>query len=162
MDRITNAQDARENMLKSCKYYETRIKAWENVKRQKTKNGQDFKILSKNFTNCTFLKEYGDNKIYIYFKDETGAYNRDYINLSGNSYKQEITTADALEFAILETIENYKTYYEMDKAGAAAITEQIKNINDSLLVINKVLHDAENVNTHYTLKAYIKHFLSIY
>lgn len=56
MDRIRN------DLLKEITEAEAIAKAWEAVKRERTKSGQDFKIMHKNFSGCYHDAE----KIYIY------------------------------------------------------------------------------------------------
>lgn len=56
MDRIRN------DLLKEITEAEAIAEAWEAVKRERTKSGQDFKIMHKNFSGCYHDAE----KIYIY------------------------------------------------------------------------------------------------
>ncbi len=47
-----NKEDCLNSVKKSIEEKEALIRALENVKRVRTKSGEDFKILSKNFENC--------------------------------------------------------------------------------------------------------------
>lgn len=161
MERIYNTQDAIKKMENSVKYYGCRIEAWEKVKRAYKKDGSNFKQFSKNFTNCKIVNEYGYNKIYIYFRNERGAYDSDWTTL----YDIDLESPEAVEEAekkIKSHIEGYKKWLEMDKKGAAAIADQIEAIKPHLDAINNILKDADkNTNTGHTLKSYIKEYLRI-
>lgn len=161
MERIYNTQDAIKKMENSVKYYGCRIEAWEKVKRVYKKDGSNFKQFNKNFTNCKLVQEYGTNKIYIYFRNERGAYDSDWIIL----YDIDLESPEAVEEAekkINEHIEDFKKWLEIAKKGAAAIADQIEEINPLLDKINNILKDADkNTNTGHTLKSYIKEYLRI-
>lgn len=161
MDRIYNIEDAIKKAKKSVKYYEVRIQAWESVKRVKTKTGADFKILSKNFENCSFDVEYSFYKIKVHFIDENGAHNSDYINLNANCYQDEKNTADQVEAAINELIEKYINWSETDKKGLENIEKQLQAIRPQLDELKKAIEDAKKTNTHYIMQSYIKNYLYI-
>lgn len=161
MDRIYNIEDAIKKAKKSVKYYEVRIQAWENVKRVKTKTGADFKILSKNFINCTFCADIFGNKIRVYFRDEEGASCYDDIGLYKNCYQDEKNTAVQVEAAINELIEKYKNWLETDKKGLENIEKQLQAIRPQLDELKKAIEDAKKTNTHYIMQSYIKNYLYI-
>ena len=161
MEKIYNVQDAIKKMENSVKYYECRIEAWEKVQRVYKKDGSNFKQFNKNFTNCKIVNEYGFNKVYIYFINERGGYDSDWITLHDIDLKSPEAVEEA-EKKIKSHIEGYKRWFEMDKKGAAAIADQIEAINPLLDQINNILKDADkNTNTGHTLKSYIKEYLRI-
>lgn len=161
MDRIYNIEDAIKKAKKSVKYYEVRIQAWENVKRVKTKTGADFKILSKNFENCSFCKRFGDDRCEVYFRDENGSYCESWITLNANCYEEAKDTPDKLEAAINNLIAQYKEQKEKNIKGLENIEKQLQAIRPQLDALKKAIEDAKKTNTHYIMQSYIKNYLYI-
>lgn len=164
MERIYTIEDAKAKMQKSVEYYACRIEAWKKVERLYKKDGKPFAVLSKNFNNLTLMNRFGSNEAVVYFKDENGRYENDYINLEANSYTKEeaADTPEAIDKRITALIEKYEAWKEKDEKGLAEIEAQINNILPSLDTIKAALKDAEEeTNTHYTIKAFIKEYLRI-
>lgn len=159
MERITNINEAKEKMIKSCNYYKCRIEAWKKVARAKTKSGADFKILSKNFNNCSFCERYGSDRIEVCFKNELGYYTTDDITLCQNG--RELETPDEIENAIRERIENYNKWLTIDEKGATEIEKQLTEILPQIEILKKAIADAKATNTHYTMQSFIKNSLNI-
>lgn len=162
MERIYTKQDATEKMLKSCKYYEVRIKAWESVKRVFKKDGSNFKNINMCFEGATVTtgNPY-ETRIYINFRDENGSYCEDYYIVRNDGHNVENATADDVQRTIEKAIENYKKWLEKDAAGTVMIERQIDRMQPLLDELKEQLKAAEEVNTHYTLKSYIKNYLGI-
>jgi hypothetical protein len=165
MDKIYNIEQAKEKMKKSAKYYEVRIKAWENVKRLYKKDGGEFAILGKNFSGAKITTKpwNADDKIIeVCFRDENGSWTTDYIGLYATQYNDEADTPEKVQNRINDLIEKYKSWYEKDKKGAEQIEKQIKAIIPLLDKINKTLDTAkQETNTHYTIQGYIAQYLNI-
>lgn len=165
MDAIRTKAEAIEAMKKSVEYYRTRIEAWEKVTRNYTKTGEPFKVLSKNFNNCTINP---GEKIEIHFRDESGRVTYDYINLRRNvyeakkTYQEEATTPDAIQERINDQLEKYRKWLAVDEKGAEEIESQLDAIEQQLEEIKKAIKAAEETNTHYKMRAYIKNFLGIF
>lgn len=165
MERITNIEEAKKKMEKSVNFYKCRIEAWEAVTRNRTKTGEAYKILSKNFNNCTFEPYIGDRAIFVKFTDENGHTTRDNINLAPNMYikgfEEAAETPEAVQMRIDRTIENYKKWYETDKRGLAEIEKQLKEIEPELKKLKEAIKAAKETNTQYTMQSYIKNYLNI-
>lgn len=162
MDRITSIAEAKAKMQKSVEYYACRIEAWKKVTRLYKKDGGNFSVLSKNFNNLSFRNRFG-NEAAVYFKDETGAYADDYLNLEANSYTHEekATTPEAIEAKITALIAKYEQQKETAEKGLAEIEAQISAILPALEGIKKAIEEAKETNTHYTMQSYIKEYLRI-
>lgn len=164
MERIRTIEEAKKKMLRSVEYYKIRLEAWEKVTRNYKKDGAPFSVLSKNFNNCSFVNEYGTNKIKVNFWSESAGYESDTIYLDGNVYNglEAATTPDAVQARINKAMENYKTWLEIDSRGAAEIENQIKEIQPLLDTLKEAIKRAEKeTNTHYTIQGYIKSYLGI-
>lgn len=161
MERIYTIEDAKAKMQKSVEYYACRIEAWQKVERLYKKDGSNFSVLSKNFSNCSFTEEYGTKKLIVNFRDETGAYSRDDIYLSKNSYQEAKDTPEAIEESIKGVIANYEAWKEKDEKGLADIERQLEAINPALESLKQAIAEAKETNTHYTMQAYIKEYLRI-
>lgn len=102
MEKTTSINDVLRAEKNSIYFYSARVAAWENVKRVCRKNGEDFKILSKNFENCSFTKKlYGSGfELTVFFEVEHIAddgsirrtYDHDYISISGDETPDDIVT----------------------------------------------------------------------
>ena len=111
MDKSTYyRQEAIKAAIKSAKYYEVRIKAWENVKRVFKKNGSDFKNINKCFENADVTTgNPHETRIYIGFRDENNYYTRDYfIVKDDDGHNIHEATADDVQHTIEKAIANYK------------------------------------------------------
>ena len=163
MERIYTVQEAVQKMQKSADYYRVRIEAWEKVKRVYKKDGGDFANLARNFEGAKFEPWLGDQVIKVYFRDECGAYESDYINLKGNAYKNEpdADTADAVQEKITKHIANYKKWLEINTKGAEQIAGQIEEMAEALETLKNIIEKGRETNTHYTLRNYIKNDLDI-
>lgn len=163
MEKFYTIEEARQKMQKSVNFYALRIEAWKNVKRIYKKDGGSFSILSKNFENLKFRNRFGSNEAAVYFVDECGRYADDYINLEANNYTHEeaATTPEAIESKISALIAKYEAWKERDEKGLAEIESRLNAISDALETIKKAVKDAEQVNAHYTMQAYIKGYLNI-
>lgn len=164
MERIYTVQEAVQKMQKSVDFYRVRLEAWEKVKRVYKKGGGDFANLARNFEGAKFEPWLGDQVIKVYFRDECGRYESDYINLKGNAYKNEpdADTADAVADKIAEQIANYKRWLEIDAKGAEQIAGQIEEMAEALETLKNIIEKGRKTNTHYTLRDYIKGNLDIF
>lgn len=159
MERIYSIEDAKAKMQKSVKFYACRIEAWKNVTRLYKKDGKPFAILSKNFEGAKFVQKsyyHNQEEFTIYFTDENGSYQTDYINVY-----TEKDTPDSIEKAIKDRIEQYEAWKEKDERGLADIERQLEAINPALEELKKAIEAAKETNTHYTMQAYIKEYLRI-
>lgn len=156
MERITNIMDAKKKMQASVEYYQTRIEAWEKVKRVYKKDGGNFASLARNFENAKIIDEYPFGKrIFVYFQSKKSGYENDYITIKGE-------TPEGVQEQITALINNYKKWLEIDTRGLAEIETQINNIMPALDEIKKQIEKAkEETNTHYTLRSFIKSYLEI-
>lgn len=163
MERIYTIEDAKAKMQKSVNYYACRIEAWKKVERLYKKDGKPFAVLSKNFNNLTLMNRFGSNEAVVYFKDENGRYENDYINLEANNYTKEeaADTPEAIEKRITALIEKYEAWKEKDEKGLADIERQLEAINPALESLKQAIAEAKETNTHYTMQAYIKEYLRI-
>ena len=163
MDRITNLQDAQLKIKKSIAYYEDRINAWQQVKRVYKKDGGIFQNIDRNFTNAHLLSEYGSNKVRVNFRSTYEGYTYDDLYLKNITFDGTPETYNAIETHIQNLIENYKKWRDIDKAGLEKIESQLDQINPLLNDLKQIIKQAEvETNTHYVLKAYIKHCLGIF
>ena len=116
---IFTKQDIKAKLEKNLKNYQEKIVQWEKVERVKTKEGKDFKVISKNFKNARFTYDwkhhisiYGDS-IDINIKNYQLP-DDDPRKVKGDTY--EIThldillTPDEIEMKIKNTIEHYKNH----------------------------------------------------
>lgn len=161
MERIYSIEDAKAKMQKSVEYYACRIEAWKKVERLYKKDGSNFSVLSKNFSNCNFTEEYGTKKLRITFRDENGEYTRDDIYLSKNCYDDAKDTPEAIEESIKGVIAKYEKWKQTDEKGLAEIESQLEAINPALEALKQAIAEAKETNTHYTMQAYIKEYLRI-
>lgn len=163
MERIYTITDAKRITEKRIEYYTCRIEAWKKVERLYKKDGNPFSVLSKNFNNLTLRNSYGSNEAAVYFKDENGAYADDYINLEANSYTHEekATTPDAIEKKINALIAHYTANKTVAERATQLIVEQLESLTPFLDELKKAIKDADETNTGYTMKSYIKEYLRI-
>lgn len=163
MERIYTIEDAKAKMQKSVEYYACRIEAWKKVERLYKKDGKPFAVLSKNFNNLTLMNRFGSNEAVVYFKDESGRYENDYINLEANCYTKEeaADTPEAIEKRITALIEKYEAWKKKNEKGLAEIESQLEAINPALEALKQAIAEAKETNTHYTMQSYIKEYLRI-
>jgi hypothetical protein len=161
MERIYNIEDAKKRTLRSVNFYKKRIEAWENVKRIYTKTGANFKILSKNFTGCSFCCKYGDNRIEVCFRDETNSYATDWINLDANYREPAKDTPDKIETAIKDLVKHYKENETKNARGLEIIENELKKLEPELNKLKKTIEAGKEYNINYTMQAYIKEYLHI-
>ena len=162
MERIYNVDDAKERLTRRLDYYTARIEAWEKVARVSKKDGGDFAIISKNFTNCTFKTEYSSNYVVVHFKSKFEGYTSDEINISGNAYGVEACdTADKIEKRIADKIEIYKGYIKATQKGLETIGEQMEAIKPELDALKQAIAKANETDCKYILGSYIKEYLHI-
>ena len=158
-------KEAIEKAAKSVKYYQVRIEAWKNVKRITKKNGEDFQNLNRCFENAEIERQYNRDYITVRFRDETGHYTKDEINLEANYYTEQeaAETADQVQERINKQIAKYKEWLEKDKKGLEQIEKQLEQVNTYLYKIAEIIEQAEEeTNTHYKIKDYIKGCLGIH
>jgi hypothetical protein len=158
---------------KKIDYNETLLAAWEKVKRVHTKSGADFKVLSKNFTGCSFhdnqfslhsVKEknvtvHGLSKYSGYISDDF----RTHENATKDTPPERIIketcivpyyelNADEIENTINKRVEYYrKTVEELKKQKtlvAVALTEYKKGFAE---LIDKLIENAGGKNALYNL-----------
>lgn len=163
MERIRNAEDAKKRAEASVAYYETRIKEWEKVQRVRTKAGENFKVLSKNFINCKFVNQYGTDYLKIYFQDEKGAYTYDDIYLGRNVYTNTpgADTPEEIEKRITAVIAQYRENLETAEKGLEAIDALVTATAPHLEALKEIIEEARKVNDHYIIGSYIKNTLNI-
>jgi hypothetical protein len=163
MDRIYNIEDAKKKITEDIKYYDYLIKAWEKVKRVRTKSGGDFKNLSKNFDGAEVIWQYSCKYLVMPYTDERGSYTTDKIYLSKNVYThtEELTTAGELENAIKEHITKYKALKEEKETALNKIETQLKAIQPELEKLKEAIKEAAKTNNNYIMGAYIKEYLKI-
>lgn len=164
MERIANVTEAQRRLEERLNYYTARIEAWEKVERIHKKDGEDFAILSKNFTNCKLIEKYHNQELTVYFRTDKEGYTTDYINLGGNVYTHEepADTADKIEKRIADKIAIYNGYIETTKRGLETIDEQIKAISPELETLKKAIAEADKTDCKYILMSYIKESLNIF
>lgn len=156
MDRIYNIEDAKKKITEDIKYYDYLIKAWEKVKRVRTKSGGDFKNLSKNFEGAEVIWQFSCKYLIMPYTDERGSHTTDKIYLSKNVYThtEELTTADELENAIKEHITKYKTLKEESEGNFIQPT----NKKTTRIFYNK---EGRAFFKRYNVKYYIDEFIRV-
>ena len=159
MEKIYTIEDAKKKTQKSVNYYACRIEAWEKVTRNFKKDGGTFAILSKNFSNCDFRTEYGSPRIFVYFTNENGYRDSDYITLYANG--EETTTPEGVQAQMNGLVEKYRKWLEVDTIGLESIEDQIKAIMPQLDTLKEAITEAKTTNTHYTMQSFIKNYLGI-
>lgn len=163
MDKIRTIEEAKTRLNERLNFYTARIEAWEKVERIHKKDGEDFAILSKSFTNCTFKTEYHSNYLYVYFRTDKEGYTHDFINLGGNVYTNEepADTADRVQARIKDSIAKYEKYAETTKKGLETIEGIMQAITPTLDTLKEAIKEAGAVDCNYILGSYIKEYLNI-
>ena len=162
MERILNIEDAKKKIERRIAYYQERIDAWKKVERIRKKDGGDFAILSKNFTNCKIEESYSFKELKVYYKSNLEGYTNDWINISGNQYQEEADTPEKIEKRIAETIERYEGYKTRSEKALATIESTLKAIEPELEKLKSVIKEGETeTDTQYIIGAYIKSYLHI-
>lgn len=118
-NRIRTAADIEQHIKESIAYYDTRINAWEAVRRLTKKDGSDFANFGKNFENARICAPYGlHNKLVVNFRDERGRYTEDYIDLAESVSEQFEQIAETIE-----RYQHWKEEAEKDLENAPALAE---------------------------------------
>jgi hypothetical protein len=158
---------------KKIDYNETLLAAWEKVKRVHTKSGADFKVLSKNFTGCSFhdnqfsLHSVKEKNVTVHGLSKYSGYISDYFCTHKSATKDTPPeriikesclapyyelNADEIENIINERVEYYrKTVEELKKQKtlvAVALTEYKKGFAE---LIDKLIENAGGKNALYNL-----------
>ena len=170
---IPSANNIETEIEKRIDYNETLLAAWEKVKRVHTKSGDDFKILSKNFTGCSFydnqysihsVKEKkvtvcGLSKYSGYISDDFSTHKSATKNTPPERIIKESCivpyyelNADEIENIINERVEYYrKTIEELKKQKtlvSVALTEYKKGFAE---LIDKLIENTNGKNALYSL-----------
>ena len=112
---VYTKEDIKAKIKRAIDYYETRIEAWQNVKRVHKKDGSDFKVLSKNFVNCIFTSDYGwDRKLKVSVH-ENGHCGFDYIDLGDVGDENKIVSPDKIEEKIDTLLKIYQGRLKQEK-----------------------------------------------
>lgn len=75
MKELFNKENLKKELEKRLDHHVSLLSAWKKVERQKTKAGKDFKIMSKNFTNCSFEDKYNlGSEIVVTTNSEKNGY----------------------------------------------------------------------------------------
>lgn len=116
--------------------YKAKLIGWKNVKRIKTKDGKDFKTLSKNFNSCYFTCEY----LLNYVKCCYGKYKTDELCINN------LKTADDVEKAINNLVLRYQGYLKETRL----IIKGLAGFYDKVV---KSLESLKNLDDKYKAKA---------
>lgn len=79
---MRSIEDVIASIDNSIAYYTDRIAAWENVKRETRKTGEDFAKFSRNFSGVQYVSEQYDGlkKVYVTVK-QSGGYTEDWVTV---------------------------------------------------------------------------------
>ena len=163
MTNIYTIEDAKARMQESVNFYKYRIEAWEKVQRLHKKNGEDFAILSKNFENCRFYKEWSHDVLAVYFRcpmpNGGTKCESDTIWLDGNEYagREPADTADKVEERIAQTVKQYRENLEKDERGLAEIVHTLEALAPILQTIHEVVEKGKENGTNYVIREYLEH-----
>ena len=151
---VCKIEDIKKLLEKRLKNTVEELDAWRRVERVKTKKGEDFAILSKNFNNCYFSDLFHDNehpivKIYVGYQESTidiygyldelpenDERKKDYIkSFIRQKYKYN---TDEIENAIKDKIEHLKNREKSFK-------NQLKNVDKCVKKINKKINELKEI-----------------
>ena len=154
---LIRLEDKKREIKNSIVKYDAKIKALENIKRVKTKKGEDFKILSKNFTGIEFENSpYRNNGkeitiAYSWKKENNHNYiydQREYEQLYFRNLKiTDETLPIEIECAISELIDQLKEYkseseraYNLFDVIIPQFESDIKDLVESIKDVDKRHH----------------------
>ena len=153
------------------------IIAYENVERKRKKDGADFKVFSKNFSNCKIIRdEYSlhtnNYKLIVYARTIFGELIEDEINLykhvdsmTDNEIKHEPEPKEQFLrqiylFDVDETEQSIKDRIKVLEKNLDIVQNQLNNLDDDIEKLNELTkHIKEVVNTTtlgYIAREYIK------
>lgn len=94
MSKYRNYEEIKANLEASVKYYDARVKAWQQVERVTKKDGSDFKVFSKNFNGAETgqyypIEDYSNPYLTVAFEDENGRYATDHMSLKADKHLTE-------------------------------------------------------------------------
>lgn len=133
MDRVYSVEDIKVRIYNSIDYYEKCIEAWEKVIRLHKKDGKDYAVFTRNFSNITFTNEYGFTKGKVYFHAKEVGYTADWIEYDDK------TTPDEYERKIRERLSKYYKYVASEQEQLEMCDEVASEFIDTVnKAFNKV------------------------
>lgn len=184
METMRPKADIEKRLNESISFYDSRIKAWENVKRKSKKDGTNFVNLSQNFENASIgkyypVETYATPYLSVFFENGN-RYEQDEMSIFVSRYDKdlpehnaeretrntdygtsnEIMTLDEIFYMISKRIENYKHYKERAEKELEmldTIFEQVESKCNELIELVKPIQDNEIGGTtlSYALGDYI-------
>lgn len=168
MSKYRNYEEIKARLEENVKYYDARIKAWQQVERATKKDGSDFKVFSKNFNGAETgkyypIEDYSNPYLTVAFEDENGRYTTDQMSLKADKhlteqanipehnderevrysygYPVEILTVEETWTAIQNLIQKYKHWKAEAERELAESKAHFEKIDALLDEVNNTLKE---------------------